>query len=70
MRSRVRIGGRESRTEAVILWVVFGVETGCALLEKSSCSSRGKVIGTTAVELRRCWRRHDWQIFGDCPDDR
>lgn len=34
------------------------------LLERSSCSLGGG-LGATAVELRRCWRRQDWQIFGD-----
>lgn len=34
------------------------------LLERSSCSSGGGGLGATAVELRRCWRRQDWQIFG------
>lgn len=37
------------------------------LLERSSCFS-GDGLGAAAVELRRCWRRQDWQIFGDCPD--
>lgn len=33
------------------------------LLERSSCPSGGG-LGATAVELRRCWRRQDWQILG------
>ena len=37
------------------------------LLERSSCFS-GDGLGAAAVELRRCWRRQDWQIFGGCPD--
>lgn len=47
----------------------FEVETGYVLLERSGCSSGGDGLGAAAVELRRCWRRQDWQIFGDCPDD-
>lgn len=35
------------------------------LLERSSCSSGGEGLGATAVELRRCWRRQDWQISED-----
>lgn len=49
--------------------MVFGVETGCVLLERSSCSSGWEGLGATAVELRRGWRRQDRQIFRDCPDD-
>lgn len=52
-------------TEAVILYLVFGVETGWVLLERSSCFSRGDGLGAIAVELRRCWRRQDWHICGD-----
>lgn len=37
------------------------------LLERLGCSWGGEGLVAAAMELRRCWRRQDWQIF-DCPD--